>query len=365
MIAYEIKKSRQINENEINDLVNKAVTFNFDFITKPNETLTNFIFQDSEDRNSEDLLKLLDYPYYYNFLRQILISYVEKKQLLIVKKQEFEFLLNKVDSELFYAKANELVDNALEAMVDFFNIGAVIRSQVPPQAVELFLQEKKLGDYSSRLQNALTQSPKTKYEIDEIKKIIYTDVPTIEQKRDQEKTISEEKSEKKKHIDISKDLNPEIKTVVKEDLTSEQPMSPKNEAMKQNEVEVTSSKPDEINDLTNKAILKEDVETFPIDKEKVEKSAPSKSKEVDAKTLKAKKDIISFLTDREIEKIISSIFYEDKEDFTITIETLNGCKSFEKATEILKSLYTTYNVNPYSRDAILLTNAVAKFFNVQ
>ena len=45
MIALEIKKSKRISENEITDLISQAVTFNFNYLTKPNETLLRFYLQ--------------------------------------------------------------------------------------------------------------------------------------------------------------------------------------------------------------------------------------------------------------------------------------------------------------------------------
>src|SRR3970282_1137073 len=47
------------------------------------------------------------------YLRQILSSYMGKKQLLTLEKKELEFLLNKIDIELFSMKVNELINNAL------------------------------------------------------------------------------------------------------------------------------------------------------------------------------------------------------------------------------------------------------------
>ncbi len=93
MIALEIKKTKRISENEINELISQAVTFNFDFTTKPNETLKNFIFKESENLSPEELTMSLDFSYFYSYIRQILISYLEKKQLITINKKEFEFLL--------------------------------------------------------------------------------------------------------------------------------------------------------------------------------------------------------------------------------------------------------------------------------
>jgi hypothetical protein len=368
MIALEIKISKRISENEITDLISQAVTFNFNYMTKPNETLLDFIFKESDSQSPEEMTFMLDYPYYYNYLRQILSSYMEKKQLLTLDKKELEFLLNKIDAELFTAKTNELVDNALEAMSDFFSIGAVVRTQIPPQAIELYLKEKRLNHLVSRLENAITQVPKSKYEIEEIKKIIYsmadTAIPKDEILEPDTSPIESESEKQIEDVSISEDLKSELITIDQDDLLPEPPSLSEIEEIELDDFEITTPNPKDTIDLTKEITHADDTETFSVDTDKVESSSQKKSHDDSIDDNKSGKDILSFLTNREIEKIISSIFNEDKDDFATTIETISECKTYEKATEILKSLYTTYKINPYSRDAILLTNAVAKYFTI-
>ena len=291
---------------------------------------------------------------------------MDKKQLLTLEKKELEFLLNKIDTELFSAKTNEFVDNALDAMGDFFNVGAVLRSQIPPQAIGLYLEEKKLNHLKSRLEHAVTKAPKIKYEIDEIKKIIYsmadTPIPKVEASEPETPTNEIKTSDQNENSSVSENLKADLKTIVKEDLLPVPPSQSETEEIELDDFEITTPTSKDTVDLSKEMNIEEDTETFPVETKDLEESSPKKSLDDSITDKKSVKDILSFLSNREIEKIISSIFNEDKEDFATTIETISECKSYEKATEILKSLYTTYNVNPYSRDAILLTNAVAKYF---
>ena len=75
------------------------------------------------------------------------------------------------------------------------------------------------------------------------------------------------------------------------------------------------------------------------------------------------KDLFSFLSEREIDKIVSGIFNEDREDFANTMEKISECNSYDQSTDILKGLFLTYRVNPYSKEAVMLTNAVSNYFD--
>ncbi len=74
------------------------------------------------------------------------------------------------------------------------------------------------------------------------------------------------------------------------------------------------------------------------------------------------KDMFSYLRRKEIKKIVSFIFANDEEDFTNTIERVMDCHSYKEASEILKAVFTSYKISPYSKEAITFTNAVSNYF---
>lgn len=76
-----------------------------------------------------------------------------------------------------------------------------------------------------------------------------------------------------------------------------------------------------------------------------------------------KKDLACFLSDKESKRIVSDIFNEDRDDFITTIEKIQECNSYDEATEILKTVFLSSRINPFSREAVVLTNAVSNYFN--
>ena len=77
---------------------------------------------------------------------------------------------------------------------------------------------------------------------------------------------------------------------------------------------------------------------------------------------KKTRNILDSISNNDVEKIIFNVFNDDREDFSTTIEKLNECANYDEATEILKSVFLTYRVNPYTKDALTLTNSVANYF---
>ena len=88
---------------------------------------------------------------------------------------------------------------------------------------------------------------------------------------------------------------------------------------------------------------------------------------VDAQPVLLKKkseDIFSYLSNKEIDRIIKSLFNSDSEDFANTVEKMSDCSKYEDATHILDSIFKYARIKPHSKDAKLLSDAVAKYFNV-
>ena len=74
------------------------------------------------------------------------------------------------------------------------------------------------------------------------------------------------------------------------------------------------------------------------------------------------KDMFSYLKRKEVKKIVSFIFANDEEDFTNTVERIMDCHSYKEASDILKAVFTSYKISPYSKEAITFTNAVSNYF---
>ncbi len=76
-------------------------------------------------------------------------------------------------------------------------------------------------------------------------------------------------------------------------------------------------------------------------------------------------DIFNYLSNKEIDRIIKNLFNSDSEDFANTIEKMSACNTFEEADHMLENVFKYARIKPHSRDAAMLSNAVAKYFNVE
>jgi hypothetical protein len=147
---------------------------------------------------------------------------------------------------------------------------------------------------------------------------------------------------------------------------------------KTKKVEVDTNIADEINELEFEPelhideVLEDEVPIEKIDFEKDllgtdESKLPENVKEEDAIELPGKgkvEDVFTYLSKKEIDRIIKNLFNSDSEDFANTVEKISDCGTYDEATHILDNVFKYARIKPHSKDAKLLSEVVAKYFNV-
>jgi hypothetical protein len=512
LISKEIRNTKKLSFEDAKSLILQAVSFTANFLVRPKWSLTKFIFNEDQLKAVDEIKLSLNYLYYYDYLKNVLNIYIEKKQTPNFSLIDFEVALNKIDKELFSSHPQKLIDNALFSISEFFSMGGVESNKISPSCVELFLKEKDQIDFLFRLRRALPVNAKKYYELNEIRNIIYTpgdiskpivlpsrnedeiklesrkipenkpnEVPPLikpEENRDQKiedriepeiKIEQEQKVADQEMFDFEENQEQEKPEIMETEEKAEEEVEEKAEEEPEEilfdkedkperleeetetAVENENSESDELDSLLEDEILsdissgddllnafdsqlkaleeesdsllsgdvelhednesqillketrEENIEQITDDKEEPkielkteeqneveeeieiedteEMSKGNKESEepvisidstatnnvYEKKNYKQvpqrERDLFSFLSNKEIEKVVTNVFNEDREDFANTMEKITECFTYDEATEILKSVFFSYRVNPYTRDAVTLTNAVSNYFS--
>jgi len=523
LIGIEIKKTKKISYEDIKNIILQAVSFNANYVVRPKWSLSKLIFGNNKSVSVNEIQKMFNYIYYYEYLNNVFLAYLSKKKILNVTVTEFELIVNKIDRELFTLHQSKLVDNALYAIADYFSIGGLNKSSVAIESVEHFLKEKNLTELIFKLKRTYANSGKKKSDIDEIRKVLYSTLNI--DSLFVEETSKDEKLPDDKHFDnplaeeyISDEFADSEDEIAKEDILQEGEKESSDFFDEKTDIEITQSteetqfvitederpdkiiedevvnmipddgikdekspdyvvvvkeeykepvieeKIDEIVEDLKKLDILEPVQETPLTEEELlsnlteeiekadngeiiilddkeqedllnfydneleisidddndilkenfevdqdleigtdinelklereleiqdskdegvsldnidfEKDLPpveseEKEKESEQETeykskLKTKsEDIFSYLTKKEIDKIIKNLFNSDSEDFANTVEKMSECSTYEEASHILDNVFKYARIKPHSKEAAMLKGAVAKFFNVE
>lgn len=527
LITDEIKKSKKISFEDIKNIIFQAVSFNANFVVRPKWALSKLIFGSNKSVSLNDIEMMLNYTYYYEYLGNVLLAYLNKKKIMSLSATEFELIMNKIDRELFTMHQGKLVDNALYAMADFYNIGGLNKSSVPIEAVEMFLKEKNLTELLFKLKKGFPVPTKKKTDIDDIRKTFYAEFPLESTifNEDQTQNVVENEPEEQVKIEshfenplkeqflnvnekeveaneAEKNFDPDLQETSNEKNNLEDDLNLKDEHKEpsveevnedENEAklkELIEDQQQELNEMKTENLLSETEEGIPLQSEKItdefeevievtedeklldsfidevsnepeeeiiiiddkeeenvlefyeqeqeisidenedklieeisglpEKSAnvedgkedangkienqfiedskPEKIKQEEIiveekiefekvakenspeqqiednskeavstessnkKNKEKSDDIFSFLSKKEIDKIIRNLFNSDSEDFANTVEKLSACNSLEEAEIILDNIFKYARIKPHSKEASALRGAVTKYF---
>ncbi|KUO60265.1 hypothetical protein APF79_01220 [bacterium BRH_c32] len=199
-INEEIKKSKRFSLDYISKLILRSISFTINFLVRPKWTLNKFIFDDYDHKTAVEVKQILNYIYYYKYLNKILIAYIDTKKLLSINSVEFAQITNKIERLGIETYLNVIINDALKAMGEFFNIGEIQKNKVPITAFKYFLSEKELGVHINKIDENFPKEESSKVSIPELKKVL----DKIEPYKiyEQEATLFDEPKEKEEESTI-------------------------------------------------------------------------------------------------------------------------------------------------------------------
>lgn len=372
LIAEQIRKRSKVTLQKVIDVITEGIKFNAEFLSKPNETLLNLIFENSDEVTTDEITIRLNYLYYHAYLKDTLNSYIGKIKTLTIKKGRFREILRKIDKVIYGDNDKELIEYALNSMADFYNIGNSDKSKVPIEHVKQLLKEKNMEKYLKNLELSAVQNSSTSIDVNEAYYILFVKEPEkieveIEKPEVKKEDISKVEEEKEVELDIEDETN--IDPLYDFEENNEQEKHDHKEEHEEKEEPVKENKgKKEVSDaelefeekfINDKIELPDDFELS----NRVDSIEDMEDEEELLRQKRArKKEIVSFLSNKEMERIVGSIFNDDREDFANTLEIISDSKNYEEATEVLKKVFSSYNVNPYSKEAIAFTNSVSSYF---
>ena len=170
LISEEVKKSKRFSLEYISKLILHASSFTVNYLIRPKWTLSKFVFDEGDHKTTLDIKQILNYVYYYQYLKKILISYINSKKIISMNSGEFIELLERVDKLGIETYLPSILSHAVKSMSDFFNIGEIQKNKIPFQAVEKFLEEKNLNKHLNKIHSVFGDDNSIKINIADLQK---------------------------------------------------------------------------------------------------------------------------------------------------------------------------------------------------
>ncbi|MCX8010965.1 MAG: hypothetical protein N3A61_07425 [Ignavibacteria bacterium] len=340
-----MKLNKTFNRSEFATTLKFALDFNIDYLLRPCESLTNFVYDFNESLNSKVILTRLKYVLIYEYLPKILTQYFIKTNLDKLKKSDFLNLVRKADKE--YTKDFTL-ENHYEHFKAFKSFLRSLEFTITPQAeieaFQIFLTDKDqtyLASIVNDRKNELTDEYK---DLGEFISYISIAKAPIEKKSEGSlfETVTEVPKSTRTEITIPESkLDAEPAEEIRSSIKYEKKFSLKKEYSAHSEEFVPTQ------------VIKEEEKVQPEVEnpllQKLKKSSEEKTTE------QYDRNLDGLIGNRLRRLIIKKLFNGVEGDYLATISFLDRVKDWDEASQYLTDLFHRKSIQPFSKPALKFT----------
>ena len=367
-----LKQNCIFQRNEFILLLEKAVSFELNYLSKPRWTLTKFIFKDSNSKSVDEIFSLLRYFVDYSYYNDILIGYLNKKNIKKILISDFDKLLKKIDSSLISKYSSYEIATMPKPLLDFINYSNTIKTKnVDITWLMVFYEDKELFGIKSalNLEKDLRGKKNITFEdlsvmidhLDDIRK------PDINKSIDDTLPKKEEVKEKNEQIynllNKKSYLKPQLleKDVFLKDKQDNIILDQQNESYNQIISEdISTERNTETSEINNQNY--EDETKLENDRKRVTEIIDNFDYEftvIGDSNSSEEQNLVTFeINDEDERNFIKKLFNKDEIFYRATMNELSRCKNWKEAAAYIDNLFIKYDINPYSNTAINFTDKI-------
>lgn len=293
----------QFDQQEFESLLDEAVHFEFNFLCRPQWTLQEFMFENRRTVGVGEAIRKFRYCVEYNYLAELFKRYVTDRGLAELNYEEFKGLIARIDKEIVDRHSCIELAKLLKPMLEFIEVGipdtpmSETGPVLPINAAIVFFEDKNMDDIRKEL---------------------------------------EEERDTKSRMNISL---PELEIVIARARNEEIPVH--------SEEEIVTKKKE-----------RSEAEAGPGMSEPMEPAAVAVEEPVTPVSvipMPELEDVYSLFTVKDQKLFVRKLFSKDEVEFRNALDKLNPLKTWKEASFVLDQIFTQQNVDPFSKEAILLT----------
>jgi len=354
-----LKQSANFHITKFNQLLERAVKLEMNYLIEPQRTLTQFLFKDSPIISTMEIYDTLKYFFRYNYYKDAISDYFNTKYLHEISQDQFIDLMEQIDEKIYKDNMLETTLKTLKTICGFVNEALEEKTEVISiNVLEHAFSDHKLDAYAD-LVKQLKESEKTEISLSDLEPILSEgNIEIIDQVE----------------ADSSKREATQIMLENLEDIESSKPEVEVSEIdLKQPEITLEEPEEEEIDDELEEE--EEEVEEIPVKAKKEESvsEAPAhEGKEADdlanfvasqIKSDQSMEDVNKIITGRNRKKIVKNLFKKKENEFISFVDILNSQTNWKEASVIIDEEFYQRGINPYSKEAILFSDMVyTRFF---
>ena len=369
-----LKQSANFHVTKFNQLLERAVKLEMNFLIEPQRTLTQFLFKDSPIVSTMEVYDTLKYFFRYKYYKDAISDYFNTKYLREISQDQFKDLMEQIDEKIYKENVLETTLKTLKTVLGFINEAGEEKTDV----LSIIVLEHAFTDHNLNEYTELVKQLKAEGEIE-------VGLTTLEQILSEGNLKAAEEVE----VDSSKREATQIMIDNLEDIESSKPEVEVSEIeIKESEIQLEEPE-DEVEEEEEEFEEEEEVvaeaaqveEEIPVVEKTpepvIEEEAVSESPEQEgkvandladfvAKQIKSDQpmeDVNKIITGRNRKRVVKKLFKKKENEFSSFVDILNSQTNWKEASVIIDEEFYQRGINPYSKEAIMFSDMVyTRFF---
>ncbi len=326
-----LKQTATFHPNKFNQLLERAIKLQSNYLIRPHQTLTQFLFKDSFVITTMDVYDMLKFFDKYQYYKDALTDYFNLKYLREISQNQFEELIAGIDEQVFGKDTLNATLQTVKIINSFLNEGREPSDSLPTDILYKAFRDRTLDDYAKLVQEE---------EEEGTEEISLTELETLLRtgKTKRERTKLEEKKE-----EISFDKIADIEKAKPEVQVEEISVDAKVEIPEAEEVEEEVEEEYEEEAIPQSAI-----------------SAADQLADVVAEKMKGDhlESLHQIIARKQQKKFIKKVFKKDENSYQQFLDFLDETPTWKQASAAIDEMFYHKGINPYSSEALEFTDLI-------
>ena len=342
-----LKQNARFDQNKFNQLIERAIKLEMNYLIEPHRTLSQFIFKDSQVVSTMDVYDNLKYFFKYGYYKDAISEYFNAKYMREISQEQFNQLIAQIDENAFKENSFETTLKTIKTLTSFMSeaVGADVQTIDLDVLLHVF-KDRNLEKYSNLMDELKVKNQE---------EISLTDLETVLREESVEALTEPEP--------VIEEVAAEIKPEIEETLTIEEieDIEDSKPVVEVTEIDIGEIKPEEMVEEEEEKV----VAAAPVEEETKGSVADDMANFVASQMQSDKpmEDMNSMVVGRTRKKIIKKLFKKKENEFLSFVNMINEQTAWKDASVVIDNEFYERGINPYSREAIMFSDLIyIRFF---
>ncbi len=342
-----LKQNARFHITKFDQLIERAIKLEMNYLIEPHRTLSQFIFKDQPVVSTIDIYNTLKYFFKYEYYKDAISDYFNTKYLHEISGEQFGQLISKIDDNAFKDNRFETTLKTIKSITGFMSeaVGADVQSIELDVLLHAF-SDRNLENYEKLIEE-LKEQGQSEISLLDLETVLREEnLDALKEPTDADVTAEEEVAEVEEGT---------LTMEAVEDIEDSKPV------VEVEDIELDEIKPEEI------------VEEEEEEEEEVEEPVAAKKANVandmadfvasQIKSDKPLEDLNTMIIGRTRKKIIKKLFNKNENELLSFVNLVNNQSAWKEASVIIDNEFYERGINPYSKEAIIFSDLIyIRFF---